>query len=255
MTRVLRGRRGAFVVQMDLGSQQRCEEDGLEYRPRCLPWRKLPAGLKDAIEASQGNVNKRPDGLLYKPARGELPAEFWIVEVKICRDTEPDATQNRAEAQHQQLIDSIKIVIPNAKTHYMPILVGVTGTIYDRTASFLRELGVRDSSLNHTVLKPVPGSGSRAECAQFRGSSDAKHVSSWFQPWATLWPTCHMLVPASLLQSVECSTECKNSIFHCTIGCNKYKSSLASGASPQTPPGGLFLPPGPPPPAWVHAAH
>ena len=106
-----------------------------------------------------------------------------------------------------------------------------------------------------TVLKLVPGSGSRAKCAQFRGSSDAKHVSSWFQPWATLWPTCHMLVPASLLQSVECSTECKNSIFHCTIGCNKYKSSLASGASPQTPPGGLFLPPGPPPPAWVHAAH
>ena len=111
-------------------------------------------------------------------------------------------------------------------------------------------------SLAHrTVLKPVPGSGSRAKCAQFRGSSYAKHVSSWFQPWATLWPTCHMLVPASLLQSVECSTECKNSIFHCTIGCNKYKSSLASGASPQTPPGGLFLPPGPPPPAWVHAAH
>ena len=116
-----------------------------------------------------------------------------------------------------------------------------------------------------TVLKPVPGSGSRAKCAhlkflfvclfQFRGSSDAKHVSSWFQPWATLWPTCHMLVPASLLESVECSTECKNSIFHCTIGCNKYKSSLASGASPHTPPGGLFLPPGPPPPAWVHAAH
>ena len=111
---------------------------------------------------------------------------------------------------------------------------------------------VRPAAPHVTVLKPVPGSGSRAKCAQFRGSSDA---SSWFQPWATLWPTCHMLVPASLLQSVECSTECKNSIFHCTIGCNKYKSSLASGASPQTPPGGLFLSPGPPPPAWVHAAH
>ena len=114
---------------------------------------------------------------------------------------------------------------------------------------------MRHTVPGYTVLKPVPGSGSRAKCAQFRGSSDAKHVSSWFQPWATLWPTCHMLVPTSLLQSVECSTECKNSIFHCTIGFNKYKSSLASGASPQTPPGGLFLPPGPPPPAWVHAAH
>ena len=103
-------------------------------------------------------------------------------------------------------------------------------------------LAGRKDCAHLTVLKPVPGSGSRAKCAQFRGSSDAKHVSSWFQPWATLWPTCHMLVPTSLLQSVECSTECKNSIFHCTIGFNKYKSSLASGASPQTPPGGLFLP-------------
>ena len=53
-----------------------------------------------------------------------------------------------------------------------------------------------------TVLKPVPGSGSRANCAQFHGSSDVKHVSSWFQPWATLWPTCHMLVPASFLLNV-----------------------------------------------------
>ena len=106
---------------------------------------------------------------------------------------------------------------------------------------------------NDTVLKPVPGSGSRAKCAQFRGSSDAKHVSSWFQPSATLWPTCHMLVPTSLLQSVECSTECKNSIFHCTIGFNKYKSSLASGASPQTQ-----TPPDPTrgavPPPWTPAS-
>ena len=56
--------------------------------------------------------------------------------------------------------------------------------------------------MHYTVLKPVPGSGSRANCAQFHGSSDAKHVSSWFQPWATLWPTCHMLVPASFLLNV-----------------------------------------------------
>ena len=54
----------------------------------------------------------------------------------------------------------------------------------------------------NTVLKPVPGSGSRANFAQFHGSSDVKHVSSWFQPWATLWPTCHMLVPASFLLNV-----------------------------------------------------
>ena len=31
----------------------------------------------------------------------------------------------------------------------------------------------------YTVLKPVPGSGSRANFAQFHGSSDVKHVSSF----------------------------------------------------------------------------
>jgi hypothetical protein len=101
------------------------------------------------VETAQGTTNKRPDGLLYKAARGDAPAEFWIVEVKICRDTDPDEVQKRAEEQHQQLIDSIKHLLPAAKVHYMPILVGVSGMIYNRTASFLEELGVRGSSLNH----------------------------------------------------------------------------------------------------------
>jgi hypothetical protein len=38
MKRILRGKRGAFVVQMDLGSKQRCEEDGIGWQPRCLLW-------------------------------------------------------------------------------------------------------------------------------------------------------------------------------------------------------------------------
>ena len=140
---------------------------------------------------------------------------------------------------------------PNCHSGYRLLLVHFVPAFCSFILHKSPRAGATQSALEYTVLKPVPGSGSRAKCAHFRGSSYAKHVSSWFQPWATLWPTCHMLVPASLLQSVDCSTECKNSIFHCTIGCNKYKSSLASGASPQTPP----LPPRPPPPAWVHAAH
>jgi hypothetical protein len=35
--------------------------------------------------------------------------------------------------------------------HYMPILVGVTAMIYNRTASFLEDLGVRGSSLNQRL--------------------------------------------------------------------------------------------------------
>lgn len=151
MTRILRGRRGAFVIQMDLGSKQRCEEDGTEYHPRCLPWQKLPTGLKEALEASQGSSNKRPDGLLYKPARGDRPAEFWIVEIKICRDSDPDPTYDRAMSQHKELIDSIKSTLPSAKVHYTPLLVGVTGTVYHATATFLEELGVKGSAHNQCL--------------------------------------------------------------------------------------------------------
>jgi hypothetical protein len=151
MTRILRGRRGAFVIQMDLGSEQRCAEDGIAYHPRCLPWQKLPRGLKELLEARQGSCNKRPDGLLYKPARGDRPAEFWIVEIKICKDTDPDPAYDRALSQHQELIESIKITLPNARVNYVPLLVGVTGTIYHATATFLEELGVKSSAHNQCL--------------------------------------------------------------------------------------------------------
>ena len=47
----------------------------------------------------------------------------------------------------------------------------------------------------------------------------------------------------------------KTAFFNVGIGDYMCKLLLAPGASPQTPPGGLFLPPGPPPPAWVDASH
>ena len=47
----------------------------------------------------------------------------------------------------------------------------------------------------------------------------------------------------------------KTAFFNVGIGDYMCKLLLAPGASPQTPPGWLFLPPGPPPPAWVDASH
>ena len=84
-----------------------------------------------------------------------------------------------------------------------PIFTGFTLLNVIRNVTSTRRSGDTPIHPDNTVLKPVPGSGSRANCAQFHGSSDAKHVSSWFQPWATLWPTCHMLVlTASFLLNV-----------------------------------------------------
>ena len=50
-TRVLRGRKGAFVIQMDLGSTENCAEDGImAHQSRNIPWELLPRGLKEAVQ-------------------------------------------------------------------------------------------------------------------------------------------------------------------------------------------------------------
>ena len=141
MTRVLRGRKGAFVIQMDLGSTENCAEDGImAHQSRNIPWELLPRGLKEAVQQAQGTTDKRPDGMLYKPKNGNNPAEYWIIEVKICRDSDPTGQQSKADYQHQVLIDKIKDIDPTAKVWYYPLLVGVAGTIYNSTTMNLQAL-------------------------------------------------------------------------------------------------------------------
>ena len=67
------------------------------------------------MQQAQGTTDKRPDGMLYKPKNGNNPAEYWIIEVKICRDSDPTGQQSKADNQHQVLIDKIKDIDPTAK--------------------------------------------------------------------------------------------------------------------------------------------
>ena len=152
MTRVLRGRKGAFGIQMDLGSTENCAEDGImAHQSRNIPWELLPRGLKEAVQQAQGTTDKRPDGMLYKPKIGNNPAEYWIIEVKICRDSDPTRQQSKADYQHQVLIDKIKDIDPTAKVWYYPLLVGVAGTIYNSTTMNLQALGIKGQALKQCI--------------------------------------------------------------------------------------------------------
>ena len=152
MTRVLRGRKGAFVIQMDLGSTESCAEDGImAHQSRNIPWELLPRGLKEAVQQAQGTTDKRPDGMLYKPKIGNNPAEYWIIEVKICRDSDPTGQQSKADYQHQVLIDKIKDINPTAKVWYYPLRVGVAGTIYNSTTMNLQALGIKGQALKQCI--------------------------------------------------------------------------------------------------------
>ena len=80
------------------------------------------------MQQANGTTAKRPDGLLYKPKKKNHPAEYWMVEVKICRDSDQTGQQSKTEYQHQVFIDKIKEIDPTAKVCYHPLLVGMAGT-------------------------------------------------------------------------------------------------------------------------------
>ena len=103
------------------------------------------------MQQAQGTTDKRPDGMLYKPKIGNNPAEYWITEVKICRDSDPTGQQSKADYQHQVLIDKIKDIDPTAKVWYYPLLVGVAGTIYNSTTMNLQALGIKGQALKQCI--------------------------------------------------------------------------------------------------------
>ena len=78
-------------------------------------------------------------------------AEYWILEVKICRDSDPTGQQSKADYQHQVLIDKIKDIDPTAKVWYYPLLVGVAGTIYNSTTMNLQALGIKGQALKQCI--------------------------------------------------------------------------------------------------------
>ena len=87
----------------------------------------IPATLREALKTYRGSI---PDALIYD--HEELPLRrYIIVEIKYCRDTDPRIQQARAETQHQALIDLIRENDTDAAINLVPIMLGVSGTIYN----------------------------------------------------------------------------------------------------------------------------
>ena len=79
-------------------------------------------------------------------------AEYIIMEVKYCRDTDPDPQLLRAEQQHRELADAIKLAAPTAKVRYLPVLLGVAGTVYTtHTTDHLEQVGIVGAQLTRLV--------------------------------------------------------------------------------------------------------
>ena len=103
---ILKGRHGANLAAADVGSRKRRREDQLPLDlPNRIPDAAFPPDMPLADRRALQQQH-RPDGVLYTP---QDPAGYAMkfIEVKYCRDTDPEAQMLRAETQHGPTIREI----------------------------------------------------------------------------------------------------------------------------------------------------
>jgi ribonuclease HI len=147
---IMRGRKGAFVLMMDLGSDAHCSADGLVTHPHRIPAQVLPDSMSADLKALLRRQSV-PDAFLYRPATPDHGAEYWIVEIKFCRDTDKAGQIERAMEQHKVLYNALRDADPNATVHYVPLVIGVAGSIFREMTHNLSALGVNGRDLKATT--------------------------------------------------------------------------------------------------------
>jgi hypothetical protein len=149
---IQKGNLGGRIVSADVGRQKLCDTDRVQ-RAACnhVPDWLLPRqpGVTQAAHTAQLRKLK-PDVLLACQTNGTAttqgPAQVYIVEIKTCIDTRHTDQLEHARTRHTALADMLA-----AHHHAMttvPILVGVTGTIYtEHTLQTHTTLGVTHNQL------------------------------------------------------------------------------------------------------------
>ncbi len=134
-----KGRLGASVVAQDIGRHNAAEtpEEQAEVRTRIGSALKAPRKLTDAERSRFDRF--RPDIFIQHDM-----INFHIVDLKCCRDTDPDRQQELAMEQHQELVVALRDLFGAQPITVLvhPILIGVTGTIYNDFYSTMDLLGV-----------------------------------------------------------------------------------------------------------------
>ena len=140
---ILRDRKSGFVVMMDIGNQQHCEQDGLSPNvPHCIPANAPPpTSLHMSARCSQTTLGQTFSSLSPQSFPTALHQNISSSSSSIA------VTRTPKPVRPSNLADAIQQVAPHARVTYIPLLLGVAGTIYSSTTSHLRYLGVRKQAL------------------------------------------------------------------------------------------------------------
>jgi hypothetical protein len=191
---ISKGSRGGDIVMADVGTAEKADADGA---PACayhhVPPDILPC-LGDCTEAEQRQHAQqlhtfKPDAMLVTRGACKANTHIHIVELKTCKDTAFADQLTRAQTQHQRLMSKLVAAGYSPKNiHLVPILVGVSGTIYQHyTLDSLMELGISHTKAmacanklhNQAILSLL----SIVKTRRFFEHSNAQHNTSRPDPY------------------------------------------------------------------------
>ena len=144
---IQKGSKGACIVSADVGSKERCEDEGVHWVgctnvPDCML---APLPCTGPARADEERpINTRPDIMLHVKGNTRQDDVIYIVEIKTCRDTDVQRQLSNATAQHGGLLERLQTAGYRAvNIMIVPFLIGVSGTIYtEHTLAAMEKLGV-----------------------------------------------------------------------------------------------------------------
>ncbi len=140
---ICRGNCGGEVLLTDVGIRKRRATEELPESLQFCRYLKdaelppgMPAALQQALRKYNGSI---PDIFMYKDD-DHNQRRYLIVEVKYCRDTNPEHQETRATIQHQQLRDLILEHDPKSHAQLVTLMLGVSGAIYKKFLADMKQL-------------------------------------------------------------------------------------------------------------------
>ena len=146
---ISKGNMGADLVMADLGSADKCEQDGAPI----LTQRRVPASLLSHLKNTKPSElpKSQPDAIIVLKGKNEEKDKVILIEFKYCRDTQPQDQLKHCTTQHDDLIQALRGVYT---VKLIPILIGHSGTIFtEHTLSSLKQLGITSVHANKCALK------------------------------------------------------------------------------------------------------
>jgi ribonuclease HI len=131
---ISKGSRGGDIAVADVGNADKLAAAGCP----AFPHNHVPERILPTLERAK-LCKLKPDILIHNAHSNQM----LIVELKTCRDTAPRDQLDNATTQHTELIRLLGEQHPGLYVKVIPLLVGVSGTIYrTHTLDALQALGL-----------------------------------------------------------------------------------------------------------------